>query len=176
MDFGSDITPDFVAIFNHNLVLSQGGDILKLKACDAGCPGQSGACDWWGAGSAGPACEKDLKARLVTDFPNLYKEFSCGSHQYWLLEAIDQTNPDGYIEIGELFLGNLLSFTKARLQPGRSDGPVFFEGTQTTYQGQIWSNYYSEAEEFNITIKNINDPTQVSEMRKFLSDVKQRPL
>ncbi|MHA1288405.1 MAG: hypothetical protein ACTSPB_13450 [Candidatus Thorarchaeota archaeon] len=172
IDFGTDISPDFIGIFNHNLLLSDVGDELKLKACDAGCPGQSGACDWWSVGSGGPVCEVSLKNRLVEDFPNLCKVFNCGSHQYWLLEVIDADNDDGYIEIGELFLGNLQSFSNARLQPGRSDGPIFFEGTQTTYYGQIWSNYYSEAEEFSIVIKNINNPAQVSEMRKFLSAVK----
>ena len=63
-------------------------------------------------------------------------------------------------------------FTNARLQPGRADGPVFFEGTQTTYYGQIWSNYYAEAESFNIVIKSMNNPAQVDELRLFLSAVK----
>jgi hypothetical protein len=178
VDLGSAKSPNFVGVFNHNIGLGQSGDLFRLLGCSSDCPGQSGACLWDDPyATGGPECVIDLSDRIIEEkciFNNSCKTFNCGLPlQYWRLEVIDSGNPDGYIEIGEWFLGTLQSFTKARLQPGRADGPVFFEGTSTTYYGQIWSHYFSEAEEFSISIKNINDPTQVSEMRCFLSDVKQ---
>jgi len=167
VDLNTPRTPTLSALFNHNLLLTAGGDVLDLKACDDGCPGQSGACDW-----TLPDHEVNMVPRLLLDFENLFQQFSWGAHQYFMLEVIDQNNVDGYIELGEWFLGASQVFTNARLQPGRSDGPVFFEGTQTTYYGQIWSNYYSEAEAFSISIKSMNDPAQVDELRLFLSAVK----
>lgn len=178
VDLNLPKSPNFVGIFNHNILLSQSGDLLRLLGCSGGCPGQSGACIWDDVyGSAGPECVIDLSDRLIEEtciFNNSCKKFDCGLPlQYWRVEIIDGGNIDGFIEIGELFLGQLRGFAKARLQPGRADGPVFYEGTKTTYYGQIWSSYFSEAEEFSISIKNMNNPFQVDEMRCFLSEVKQ---
>lgn len=179
VDLGAPVAPNFTGIFNHNLSLTASGDLLRLLACEGGCPGQSGVpCYWEGAvsgmpsGSYLPACEIDLSNRLTDNFPNICKRFACGSYQYWMLEVIDANNSDGYIEIGEWFLGTVHTFTNARLQPGRSDGPRFFRGENITYYGQIWSNFYSDTEEFSIIIKAHNeDPGEVDEMRIFLQQV-----
>jgi len=149
--------------------------MFRLQGCDDACPGQSGACDW-----DNPDCDVDLAPRMVTDacvHNNVWVRIPTGSGccaRYWRLAIIDQGNPDGYLELGEWFLGTLRTFTKARLQPGRADGPRFYEGTQETFYGQIWSAFYAHAEEeFSILIKNINSVDQVSEMRCFVTAVKQ---
>lgn len=189
VDLNEPKNPNFVGIFNHNISLGIVGDMFRLIGCSGGCPGQSGAECYWDDGISGAPsgaifadCEVDLSDRILEDscvFNNACKTFQCvwpsgeTGLQYWMLQFIDQGNMSGYIEIGEWFLGILQSFSYAKLQPGRADGPIFFEGTKTTYYGQIWSNYFAEAEEFSIIIKNLNTPTQVDEMRCFLSDVKQ---
>lgn len=160
VDLTTPRTPTLCALFNHNLVLSDGGDQLDLTAYDDACGGTV-------------KHTIDMIPRRLADFENIYQRFSWGAHQYFMIEAIDKNCAETYIEFGEWFLGEWQVFTNARLQPGRADGPVFFEGTQTTYYGQIWSNYYAEAEGFTIEIKSINDPAQVDELRLFLSNVKQ---
>lgn len=167
VDFGENKEPSIVGIFNHNMVLDQVGDLLDLKACDDPCPGESGACDW-----NIPDHEISLLDRITEDFPNLCQHVDWGAHRYWTIEVVDSGNPDGYIEWGELFIGELQSFTHARLQPGRADGPLFFGAENITYYGQVWSAYYAEAESFSIRIRSTNDPTQVDELRLFLSNVR----
>jgi len=160
VDLNAPCTPTICALFNHNLVLSAGGDQLDLITYDDTC--------------SGGAVEHSLSMmpRRLANFNNLYQLFNWGAHQFWKIETIDANNAAAKIEFGEWFLGEWQTFTNARLQPGRADGPVFFEGTQTTYYGQIWSNYYAEAENFSIVIKSINNPAQVDELRLFLSAVK----
>lgn len=160
--------PNFVAYFNINLILNQSGDFFELQACDEGCPPQNGACDW-----TSPDYKLNLLGTLVQDFKNIHKSFSPGAaYQYWRTAVIDSGNPDGYLEFGEWFLGILSGFTKAYLQPGRSDGPEFYEATSVTEYGQIWSRYHGEAENFKLEIINIDNPNQVNELRKFLKLVK----
>jgi hypothetical protein len=169
-DLGEAKRPTFTAIFNHNF--GDTIDTFKIQACVDGCPLQSGACAWDVSG--GPGFEEDLEDRLIADFNNAHASFTPGAdYQYWRWPFIDSANPNPYLEIGELFLGEWQELPDAKLQPGRADGPEFFEATQITDYGQIWSSYYSEAEAFEIEIKNQNNPAQVSDLRKFLSDVKQ---
>lgn len=176
-DLGEDKEATFTAVFNHNFGNSI--DTFKIQACDEICwqsgGWQSGGwmCDWDDV-LAGPDYELNLEDRLLADFNNAYKCFVAGdSYRYWRWPFIDNDGiPASYLEIGELFLGAWQEFTDAHLQPGRQDGPEFFEGTQITDYGQIWSSYFSEAEHFEVEIVNKNDPAQLSELRKFLSAVK----
>lgn len=174
-DLGEAKRPTFTAIFNHNFAFSQSGDMAFLQACSAGCPYQSGPCDWdITPGSGGPECEVELIDRVIDNHNNFYKCFDCGAdYQYYRWSFIDAGNPLPFIEIGELFLGEWQELANAHLQPGRADGPEFFEASQITSHGQIWSNYYAEAEHFEIEIINKNDPAQISDLRLFLSEVKQ---
>jgi hypothetical protein len=169
VDLGYARRPDFVGVFNHNLEPELSGDMFELQACDGPCPGESGACSW-----STPDFSVDLSGRIIEDFKNLCQYFECdsGGHQYWRLAFADTGNPDNYAEIGEWFLGVWDTLPNAHLQPGRQDGPRFFEGTNITKYGQIWPNYLGEAEEFVIEIVNTNDPAQVDALRLFLQDVK----
>lgn len=186
----------FVGLFNHNLSTPLdivGGDLLTLKACDYDCPRQSGACDW----EHSAMCYTDLTTmptdvcgatcagtQPIADFRNLWHKIDCApGHQFWLLEIVDQGNADGYIEIGELVLGQWQQFPRGildagvatdpwvRLSPGRVDGPEFFMGKQRTHWGQDWSTFYSECERFELTFTTQNDPCRVDAVHAFLKAV-----
>lgn len=168
--------PNFTAIFNHNLTtLVNSTDLLMLQACSLGCPPASGFCPWDLYGSSGgPEFNFSLADRIHSDFKNLCSgEFDLGAdYRNFRWAFIDSLNTNAFLEIGEVFLGELRSLTNAKLQPGRSDGPEFFEGTKVTTHGQIWSAYYGEADGFKIEIINKNSTSQISELRTFLKEVK----
>ena len=182
----------FVGLFNHNLStpLNAGaGDLLTLKACDDGCPGVSGACDWNQSGICftdlttvpSEPCSTCSGTQPIANFKNLWHKVDCApGHQFWLLEMIDQSNTDGYIEIGELVLGQWQQFPRGiltgddswvRLSPGRADGPEFFMGKNRTHWGQDWSTHYSEYERFDLVLTTQNDPCIVDAIHVFLKAV-----
>ena len=192
VDLGSSKVVTFVGIFNHNFTqMEAGNDLLTLRGCDDGCPGESGACDWTQTG----ICFTDLTTmpsdpcgvcsgtQPIASFKNLWHKVDCTDidYRYWLLEMIDTTNTDdGYLELGELVLGQWQQFPRGiltgddswvRLSPGRADGPEFFMGKQRTFYGQDWSTYYSECERFDLTLTTQNDPCIVDAIHTFLSAV-----
>jgi len=159
----------FAGIFNHNLTATP--ERFSLKGCTLGC--ESGGCDW----ENNPAWEEDMLDRIRSGtfcggkyeyiFPNSCKKMN-RTQQYYQFEFIDTSN-DENIEIGEAVLGEWCQFGKnVRLQPGRPDGPVFYMGNQETLYGQDWPNYYSYAEGFTLTFKNINDIRNLDELQMFL--------
>jgi len=154
----------FVGIFNTNMLLIGSADELSLKACSNICRGESGACNW-----DAPDFERSLLASQKANHRNICDRFS-HTNRYWDIDVIDQDNPYP-VEIGELFLGQWRQFTNARLQPGQSDGPAFFRNVNVTHYGQTWSSAYSEARTFELTIKNVGNPAQVSELEVFLREV-----
>jgi hypothetical protein len=168
VDLLSAKSPNFCALFNVNFELGQSGDMLELQAADEPCSGQSGAGDW-----GSPDYTLDLSGELISDFKNLYGKPSAGTaYEYWRIAMIDAGNSDGYLEIGDWFLGTLEGFTKAYLQPGRADGPEFYGAFNMTDYGQIWSYHYSEAESFKLVIQNIGSTEQVNELKLFLQRVR----
>ena len=188
VDLGSRKDITFVGIFNHNFTqLEVAGDELRLKGCDNGCPGVTGACDW-----DNPDCETDLITmpanacydicdgnQPIVNFKNTYHKIECApGHRYWSLEIIDQGNADGYLEIGEVVLGQWAPFHRGgedpnwvHLQPGRADGPMYFMGHLETHHGVDWTNYYSDAEHFTLSFKNLNDPCVVDEIHAWLNTI-----
>jgi len=163
-----------VALFNHNLTMLEGvGDELRFKGCDLGC--ESPVCNW-----DAPDDEIDLSGQLISvekgdraTFENLYHRIKMRRPNY-RLDIIDQNNSDGYIEVGEYFLGNWEDFSmNCFLQPGRPDSPTYFKGDQRTFMGQDWLSYYSKAKEMTLTFVNINTPDRVNEVEVFLDRVHQ---
>lgn len=187
-----DVT--FVGIFNHNLStpLAVDDDLLTLKGCDDACPDEIGACGWEHSAMCytdltsmpSDLCSECTGKQPIADFRNLWHKVDCApGHRYWLLEIVDQGNADGYIEIGELVLGQWQQFPRGildagvatdpwvRLSPGRVDGPEFFMGKQRTHWGQDWSTFYSECERFELTFTTQNDPCRVDAVHAFLKAV-----
>lgn len=165
-DLGSAIKVSLVAIFNHNIeLLTAVGDEWKLKFCTLPCEG-SGACNW-----DAPAIEIDLAERRVDNFRNIYREIN-QTFRYGRVDIIDQNNVDGYVEYGELFVGQIQEFSRyVHVQPGRPDGPIYYKGDQKTYYGQKKAAYYSRAERLVMTFRNTGDPNVVDEFHTFLNNV-----
>lgn len=166
-EFDAPKTVTLAAIFNHNLTaLLDSADDLTLKGCDGACEsGSSGACNW-----AAPDFSLDLSGRLVTDWNDLYS-FLNQTRLSWRLEAIDLNNPDGYIEIGELFLGEHTALANARLQPGRSEGPALFGAKNKTPYGQHWDLAYSKAINLELQVWNLGDPNTVDAVRLMIEQI-----
>jgi len=189
VDLGSGKVVTFIGIFNHNFTLMQAGnDLLQLKACASDC-----ATCTWGTPDCGPLdlttmpsdpCDGCSGSQPVDNHKNLWHKVDCSGtdYQYWRLEMIDTTNTDGYLELGELVLGQYQQFPRGvldspaadawvRLSPGRADGPEFFMANQRTQWGQDWSTYYSECENFELVLTMQNDPCIVDAIHAFLKDV-----
>jgi len=115
----------------------------------------------------------------IANFKNTYHKIDCSpGHRYWELEFIDQGNTDGYLEIGEVVMGQWEQFHRGgadpnwvHLQPGRADGPLYHMGNLETHYGVEWTNYYSDAEHFTLSFKNLNDPCVVDEIHAWLNTI-----
>jgi len=188
VDLGSSKEPTFIGIFNHNFTqMLAANDSLLFKGCDSNCA----TCNW-AAPDCGPIdlttmptdpCDGCPDSQPIANFKNLWHKIDCGTdHRYWRLEMIDTTNTDGYLEIGELVLGQYVEFPRGvldspdsdawvRLTPGRPDGPEFFMGKQRTHWGQDWSTYYSECDRFELKFTIQNDPCIVDAISTFLKGV-----
>jgi len=68
---------------------------------------------------------------------------SSKTKQYARLKITDAANPDGYIEIGELFLGVYLELTKNYIE-GYSQEPEFLMDNNTTSYGVSRDRFYNE--------------------------------
>jgi hypothetical protein len=186
VDLGSSKPVTFIGIFNHNFTLMEAGDdSLLLKGCDSDC-----ATCTWATPDCGPVDLRTLPTapcagcpgtQPIANHKNLWHKIDCGTdHRYWRLEMIDTTNTDGYLEIGELVLGQWQQFPRGvlsgddswvRLSPGRADGPEFFMGKNRTFYGQDWSTHYSEYERFDLVLTTQNDPCIVDAIHTFLKAV-----
>lgn len=165
VDLNEDKLVTFVGLFNTNLMLIGSADELTIKACSGVCRGESGVgCNW-----DAPDFEQNLADNLKANHKNICDRFS-HTNRYWDLDIIDQDNPYPP-ELGEWFLGQWRQFTDAHLQPGQADGPILQRNVNVTHYGQIWSSAYADARTFEMTIKNIGDPRQVSELEVFLKEV-----
>jgi len=99
---------------------------------------------------------------------NLYSTFGA-TLEWWKLNI----NAGAVVtpQVGELFLGQWAAFENAFVQPGRKDGPEFFASDNRTHMGQDWIGYYSNADTFTISIKNLTTPSAVDELQAFLKDI-----
>ncbi len=190
VDLGSSKPVTFIGIFNHNFTLMEAGnDLLQLKACSSDC----GTCNW-AAPNCGPldlttmpsdSCDGGCSgSQPIASFKNLWHKVDCAGvdYQYWRLEMIDTTNTDGYLQVGELVLGQWQKFPRGildiptadawvRLSPGRADGPEFFMGKNRTFYGQDWSTHYSDYDRFDLVLTTQNDPCIVDAIHAFLTTV-----
>lgn len=163
---------DFTAIFNHNFF----NPTINLKACDQSCfvsGSGSGMCPW----GAQPVLH-ELSTRIPDGYVqfgghrNLY-QYLWERYRYFRLEVIDPDN--AWIpHIGEWFLGRKKRFSSSvHLQPGREDGPKFYDGDVQTDYGQHWPTYYSTQETLKLTFRNIGDPQVQDEMHTWLRTIKE---
>jgi hypothetical protein len=136
-----------IALFNHNMDVTS---TMTVEANDLGFPGV---------------------ALWTQNFA--YRQFDCYmlpevGYRYWKFTFTDASCPEN-IRIGELYLGEWNSFTKAFVKPGREDGKTFHSSEMQTAYGQDWDLYFSEQKEFKIGITHHEDPRNVDEIETFLS-------
>lgn len=169
VDLMVDRQVTFCGIFNHNLVFSESAGILNLKAANFPCRGESGAGNW-----DAPGFEESMLANVISEFRNTCHRLNY-TERWWEVEVMDQGNPFP-VQFGEWFLGQWHALPNSRLQPATQRSPILATNKNITFAGQVWSNAYSEQEDFHLVIKNINDPQQVGEMKLFLREIKENNL
>jgi hypothetical protein len=86
IDLGSALDVSGFVIANHNI--SQSVTSFKLQA---------NSSDSWGS----PAFEKDL----TWSVSNINEDFQLQNYRFWRLVVEDGTNPDGYLQMGRIWLG-----------------------------------------------------------------------
>lgn len=155
------------ALFNHNLTaLAAGGDEVSFKGCDDPCDmSGSGSCDW-----DFPDYEHGLEPHMVADWNDLYHVLNQTRLAY-RFDFIDSTNPDGYVEVGEAFLGVYTALTTAHLKPGRKESPVYYRWRNITPYGQHWMESLSYSVNLGLTVTNLGDPNVVDSIRVILQAI-----
>lgn len=161
VQFDAPKAVNFFALFNHNLVLGAAGDALTLKGS-----GYTNAGATW----ASPDYSIDLTDRMISGWNDLYKLIGYNSRTY-RLEMIDSANPLGYLELGELFLGNFAELSNAHIQPGRKESPQYYRAKNVTLYGQDWNESYSDSVTLDLEIWNANDPAQIDAVRAMLQAI-----
>ncbi len=162
-EFDAPKRATLAAVFNHNLSLASSNDALVLKACDGGCESAASApCDW-----SLPDFSLDLSGRLVENWNDLFS-FLDETRLSWRLEAVDEDNGDGYVELGEWFLGVRSALSSAKLQPGRAEGPRLYGPANKTAYGQHWPLSFARTATLELTLWNLNDPSTVDAVRRMI--------
>jgi hypothetical protein len=64
---------------------------------------QANATDSWGS----PSFDRTINCANLTGYTrNLYDEWGSQSYKYWRISMLDDGNPDGFLEVGQWFLGS----------------------------------------------------------------------
>lgn len=162
VEFDAPKTTNLAAVFNHNLtVLGGGAASIYVKADDGTC----GGANW-----AAPDYSHDLNNHMIADWNDLYHILN-ETRLSFRLEVIDSSNIDGYLEIGEFFLGNYIALSTARLKPGRVESPKLYRAANVTHYGQHWTEAFSESITLDLVVQNLNDPATVDAVRKMIFDI-----
>lgn len=162
VQFNAPKSVNFFGLFNHNLTALAGGDdALLLKGS-----GYAHAAANW----ASPDYSIDLADRLITGWNDIYKLIGYASRTY-RLEVIDTLNANGYIELGELFLGNFTELSNARVQPGRQESPELHWIRNKTAFGQHWTEALAHSAKLRLELWNLNDPAQLDSVRTMITAI-----
>jgi len=137
-DLGSDYDVQAIVIKNHNLVMTNSGDELRLQA-------RASDADPWGAIDV-----------VISVTPGLIILFfgSVKNYRYWRLRLIDSANADGYIEIGRIYLGPFFEFH----YDIRTRSPVFrdLSTVKRSTGGQISSDQKPRYKEWAFGFSAVN--------------------
>ncbi|MEW6613948.1 MAG: hypothetical protein AB1401_00530 [Thermodesulfobacteriota bacterium] len=154
VDLGSAKNIKACEIFDHNF---SSVAVITLMANDA---------DSWGSPSY---------SRVLTWNDEKIGVYLDETYRYWRLQVSNQTNPDGYIRVGELYLGSYMELSR-NFELGRGQKTVASESSQRSKAGieRRELNYLQEV--FGITFKDLveNDITLLLAMFKQLKSVSQR--
>ncbi len=116
---GNTIIADCAAIAGHNL--TSGGAIIKIQAHTT---------DAWVA--------PDLDMAIPWNAATMMVFFSSIARRFWRFYVDDPTNPNGYIQIGRLGLGQVLQMPP--IEPGPKLPVIDLSEVSTSPGGQVFGN------------------------------------
>jgi hypothetical protein len=102
---------------------------------------------------------------LLTSETGLHTE----ALRYWRLEIIDRDNPNLYVEIGSLFLGNFYSPTRGAVQFPFSSAPIDRSNTIFSEGGQTFSDIREKAQSFSLDWSALTYP-EMEELLEVFDD------
>lgn len=101
-----------------------------------------------------------------------YLATSDRTKRYWRLRMQDLDNSDGYIEIGELYLGSYLELSR-NFSNGYTRTYKILKDSNSTPYGIEWDRYYNTQTVFSIDFKNLTS-TDVTNMKTLLDTISSR--
>jgi len=138
-----------ISIFNHDVTDAATFQIQALN----------GAV--WGA----PAYTRNLTWRAYSLYEHLNQ-----TYQWWQI-YIDDPGHTTFPQVGELYFGQHAEFTNGYVQPDWQQNLNFSIASERTYFGQDWDYYLSDCKEFNISIKNLNNPANIDDLETFFRSI-----
>ena len=151
LDFEAAQTITHVSIFNHDLT-----NAVDLRL-------QGNAADW--IPPAAPTYDQALTWQEYSLYEHLDETW-----QWWRLFVDDPTHGT-FPQIGELYFGQYAEFANGYVQPGWEQTLKFSIAGEETYFGQNWDHYLSDCKEFNIKIKNLNNPANIDALETFFRSI-----
>jgi hypothetical protein len=155
---GSPLEVKVIVLADHNL---SSGATIVLKGHTA---------DSWASPNftetITPWNEGNIIQFLTTAVSTVYK---C-----WQIQITDPGNPDGYIEIGELFLGSYLELTKNYVE-GYSERTDFLKDTNRTSYGVERDRFYNSQLTFSFNFGAM-PPVDVASMKTLIAALGSRSL
>ncbi len=141
---GETITADCAAIAGHNIT---SGATIKIMA---------NTSDSWGS--------PDLEETFTWGSGPMMHFFISTTKRFWRFEIDDPTNPDGYIQIGRLGLGEYLQMPP--IEPGSELPEISTSQPSTSISGQVFGNdgQILLAPSFSLPIISQTERLQIREM------------
>lgn len=140
-----------ISIFNH--------DITDAPATTFQIQALNGAA--WGA----PTFTRNLTWQEYSLYEHLNQ-----TYQWWQI-YINDPGHTTFPQIGELYFGQHAEFSNGYVQPDWNQELSFSIAGEKTYFGQNWDYYLSDCKEFNIRIKNLNNPANIDELETFFRNI-----
>lgn len=160
VDLGSAQEVKALIIHDHNFTAAA---TLLLEADDAA------TFDSGGGGAA------QFSEALIWNSEKIVHYLSVATtKRYWRLSVTDASNSDGYIEIGEIYLGSYLELTRTYANGFSEDNSFLMESNRTPY-GVGTDRFYNTQKTFKFDF-NMMAAADVTSMKTLLSAVASRSL
>lgn len=136
---GTDIDADSIAIMNHNFTSAA---VIKIQGNDT---------NVW----TSPSYTKTLTWTEYT----IFEDFTSGQYNYWRLFIDDAANPDGYISIGRLFLGEKLELPGMKPDQGVDD--MTTDKVSFSESGQTYGDAVVKFRKYTVNFPYISEAERV---------------
>ena len=138
-----------ISIFNHDVTAAA---TFQIQALD-------------GAAGGAPAYTRNLTWQAYSLYEHLDR-----TYQWWQI-YINDPGHTTFPQIGELYFGQHAEFSNGYVQPDWNQELSFAIASEETFFKQSWRYYLSDCKEFNIRIKNLNDPANIDELETFFRSI-----